>query len=91
MASKGYGCANIVESEKGDDRDPTLVTRLLQDFDECLETSKENLNDAGKKADRLRRRASRHPERVRKMLTPIPQEVEGEEDEVSEMRETSSN
>ena len=84
MGSEGYGCVNIDSEDDEEKEDLTLVTRLLRDFDDCLESSKENLDDAGDKADRLRRRASTHPEIVHEMLTPIPQKVEEERgDEVS--------
>lgn len=62
--------------EYNKDEDTTLITRILQKFDECLKSSKKKLNDAGRKADRLRRRVNSHPDEIRRVLTPIPQKTE---------------
>lgn len=69
-----FGCSGTVNQDGEDDQ--TQVTRLLQGLDECLEESQENLEDVNEKADRLHRRASDVPERVREALTPLPAEPE---------------
>jgi len=73
----GYGCAALVfsESEENTDDEPTQVTRLLQDLDDCLESSRKNLKDARDKADRLQRHARRNRKRIRETLAPPPSSI----------------
>lgn len=45
----------MINYAREDNREPTVVTRLHQELDQCLEESKKKLNGASRKADRLRR------------------------------------